>query len=182
MSSIRYVMLMLFIPFCSHRTFICTITPLKKFHVTVRYSGPCELGLMMKSPIWESFIISMAGTALMFLNLGWDILLKSALMLLGIYFSYFTYMTGLSYFLRSNLSFSRSIKGWISLTMAGKHVAMQSCLDPSCLSLSLCGKSSAISIFNNYCSYVGCWSRNDFSSKGNPMMTALIVVPFSYIF
>lgn len=143
-----------------------TITLLKNFQVITRYSGPWEEGLMMKSPFYSFFITSTAGWELMFRYLGWAILLNSGLLFfrtyLSFYLSYLFSMIGLSSFLSSNRSFSRSIEGWIALTIVGKQDCMQSCLIFSCRSgLSLWGKSRPISTFKSSCSSVG-WSSLKF--------------------
>ena len=86
-------------PLCSHRIFKWTTTPLQKFQVIVKYYGPWELGLITNYPLEDCLTNSIAGTALMFLNLGWDILLKSVPFILGYTFSYLISRTGRSYFL-----------------------------------------------------------------------------------
>ena len=70
---------------------------------------PSELGLMTNSPIGEFLISSIAGPTAKFLNFLWLIFLNYVF--IGLEESYLTSNTGLSYFFKSNLSLSKSIKG-----------------------------------------------------------------------
>lgn len=139
LSSMRYVTLSEFTPLCSQRILICTTMALKKCQLIVRYSIPCELGRIKNYPMGSFLSVSIAGPALMFLNFGWEILLKSALIFFCKYFSYLTSITGLSYLRRSKWSLSRSINGWSSFKIEGKELVIKSYLVPSCLSWSLWG-------------------------------------------
>lgn len=113
---------------------------------------------------------------LMFLNLGWLILLNSVF---GLEItSYFTSTTGILYLLKSKVYFSRSMLGWIYFKILGKQSLWQSWF----LSSDLCGKLKAISTFNSSCSWSPyCFSLSLLSSnEGNPTITAFKNIPFSY--
>ncbi len=140
----------------------------------VRKLLPSVLGLMTKSPTFNSLTSYIAVCKLIFLNFGWLILLNYVFGRTIV--SSFTSTAGSISFDKSKFSLSRSILGWIYLRIEGKHNRWQSWF----LSSDRCGKFKDISTLRSSCYWSPyCLSLCFLSSNGNPVITALMNIPLS---